>query len=47
MAVRRRSGRRSARVERLPDASHWVQNDDPRRVNELLVEFLRPTGSTL
>ncbi|WP_458205039.1 alpha/beta fold hydrolase [Haladaptatus sp. NG-SE-30] len=29
------------RVERLPDASHWVQNDRPERVNELLVEFLR------
>jgi epoxide hydrolase 4 len=28
-------------VERLPDASHWVQNDAPERVNELLVEFLR------
>ncbi|WP_266077256.1 alpha/beta fold hydrolase [Haladaptatus caseinilyticus] len=27
------------RVERLPDASHWVQNDEPERVNELLVEF--------
>ncbi|WP_158057517.1 alpha/beta fold hydrolase [Halorussus halophilus] len=29
------------RVERLPDASHWVQNDAPDRVNEALVEFLR------
>ena len=28
------------RVERIPDASHWVQNDAPERVNELLVEFL-------
>jgi pimeloyl-ACP methyl ester carboxylesterase len=28
-------------VERLPDASHWVQNDAPERVNELLVDFLR------
>lgn len=28
------------RVERLPEASHWVQNDAPERVNELLVEFL-------
>ena len=27
------------RVERLPDASHWVQNDVPDRVNRLLVEF--------
>jgi len=29
------------RVERLADASHWVQNDAPERVNPLLVEFLR------
>jgi epoxide hydrolase 4 len=28
------------RVERIPDASHWVQNDAPERVNELLIEFL-------
>lgn len=32
----------NARVERLPDASHWVQNDRPERVNELLLEFLAP-----
>lgn len=31
---------RDLRVERLPDASHWVQNDAPERVNELLVRFL-------
>jgi len=29
------------RVERIPDASHWVQADAPERVNELLLEFLR------
>jgi pimeloyl-ACP methyl ester carboxylesterase len=29
------------RVERIPDASHWVQHEAPARVNELLVEFLR------
>lgn len=29
------------RVARLPDASHWVQNDRPERVNQLLLEFLR------
>jgi pimeloyl-ACP methyl ester carboxylesterase len=29
-----------ARVERLPDASHWVQVDQPERVNALLCEFL-------
>ena len=31
----------NVRVERLADASHWVQNDQPERVNQLLVEFLR------
>jgi pimeloyl-ACP methyl ester carboxylesterase len=29
------------RVVRLPQASHWVQHDEPDRVNELLVEFFR------
>jgi pimeloyl-ACP methyl ester carboxylesterase len=28
------------RVERIPDASHWVQNDAPDRVNLALVAFL-------
>lgn len=28
------------RVERLPDATHWVQNDAPEAVNESLVAFL-------
>jgi pimeloyl-ACP methyl ester carboxylesterase len=27
------------RVVRLPAASHWVQHDDPERVNALLTEF--------
>jgi epoxide hydrolase 4 len=27
------------RVARLPDASHWVQHDEPERVGQLLVEF--------
>jgi epoxide hydrolase 4 len=31
---------RRLRVERLRDASHWVQNDDPQRVNALLLDFL-------
>ncbi len=31
----------NARVEYVPDASHWVQHDRPRRVNELLIAFLR------
>ena len=30
-----------ARVEYLPDASHWVQHDRPDRVNALLLDFLR------
>jgi len=29
-----------ARVERLPDASHWVQQDRPEKVNALLLGFL-------
>jgi pimeloyl-ACP methyl ester carboxylesterase len=29
-----------ARVERLPDASHWVQQDSPERVNALLLDFM-------
>jgi len=29
------------RVELIPEASHWVQNEAPARVNELLVDFLR------
>jgi pimeloyl-ACP methyl ester carboxylesterase len=31
----------NVRVERRPDASHWVQNDAPEWVNERVVEFLR------
>lgn len=27
------------RIERIPDASHWVQNDVPDRVNGLLIDF--------
>jgi epoxide hydrolase 4 len=29
-----------ARVELIPEASHWVQHEAPDRVNELLIEFL-------
>jgi pimeloyl-ACP methyl ester carboxylesterase len=32
---------RDLRVVRIPDASHWVQNDVPDRVNRLLIEFFR------
>jgi hypothetical protein len=27
------------RIERIADASHWVQNDAPQRVNQLLIDF--------
>ena len=27
------------RVERLPDASHWVHHDEPERVTQLLADF--------
>jgi pimeloyl-ACP methyl ester carboxylesterase len=29
------------RIERIPDASHWVAQDAPERVNALLLDFLR------
>lgn len=32
------------RVVRLPQASHWVQHDEPERVNQLLVGFLAAGG---
>jgi pimeloyl-ACP methyl ester carboxylesterase len=30
------------RVERLPDASHWVHHDEAERVTELLIDFFSP-----
>jgi pimeloyl-ACP methyl ester carboxylesterase len=30
------------RVERLPDASHWVHHDEPERVTQLLTDFFAP-----
>lgn len=30
----------NARVERITDASHWVQCDTPQKVNHLLIQFL-------
>jgi epoxide hydrolase 4 len=32
------------RVERIPQASHWVQADVPERVNRLMVDFLDHMG---
>jgi pimeloyl-ACP methyl ester carboxylesterase len=29
------------RIARLPDASHWVQHDEPERVSGLLIDFFR------
>jgi pimeloyl-ACP methyl ester carboxylesterase len=29
----------NVRVERIPEATHWVQHDAPERVNELLLSF--------
>ena len=31
------------RVERLPNASHWVHHDEAERVNNLLIDFFTPT----
>ena len=33
------SGCPNVRVERIPEATHWVQHDAPERVNELLLGF--------
>jgi epoxide hydrolase 4 len=36
------------RVERLPDASHWVHHDESGRVNQLLIDFFaaaKPAGN--
>jgi pimeloyl-ACP methyl ester carboxylesterase len=30
------------RVERLPNASHWVHHDEAERVNQLLIDFFTP-----
>ena len=35
------------RVERLPDASHWVAEDRPLEVNALLLDFLRSPPTAL
>jgi epoxide hydrolase 4 len=30
------------RIERLPDASHWVHHDEHERVTQLLIDFFGP-----
>ena len=35
----------SLRVERLPGVSHWVQEEAPDRVNELMIDFLGDQAS--
>jgi pimeloyl-ACP methyl ester carboxylesterase len=35
------------RVERLPKTRHWVPNDAPERVNELLTGFFGAADSSL
>jgi pimeloyl-ACP methyl ester carboxylesterase len=34
------------RVERLPNASHWVHHDEHERVTQLLIDFFAPARST-
>jgi pimeloyl-ACP methyl ester carboxylesterase len=34
------------RVERLPDASHWVHHDKHERVTQLLIDFFAPARAT-
>jgi pimeloyl-ACP methyl ester carboxylesterase len=34
------------RVERLPNASHWVHDDEPERVTQLLIDFFRAAGAS-
>jgi pimeloyl-ACP methyl ester carboxylesterase len=33
------------RLELLPEATHWLQHEEPARVNRLLLEFLAPVRS--
>ena len=33
------------RVVELPGASHWVHHDEPKRVNQLLIDFFAPARS--
>jgi pimeloyl-ACP methyl ester carboxylesterase len=29
-------------VKRIPDSGHWVQQEQPDKVNQLMLAFLRP-----
>ncbi|HEY7951690.1 MAG TPA: alpha/beta hydrolase [Solirubrobacteraceae bacterium] len=35
----------NVRMERIPEATHWVQHDAPERVNELLIDFFGVPGA--
>ncbi len=37
---------RDVRLERIPEASHWVQHEAAAKVNELLIGFLGATGAS-
>jgi len=34
----------AGRLERIEEATHWVQHEEPDRVNRLLIDFLREAG---
>jgi pimeloyl-ACP methyl ester carboxylesterase len=34
------------RIKRLPDSGHWVQQEQPERVNQYLLEFLQETAAS-
>jgi len=36
----------NAEIIHLPDATHWLQHEEPGKVNRLLVEFLLPPASS-
>lgn len=35
----------NGRLKKIPDASHWVQQDRPDEVNRYMEEFLRETST--
>jgi hypothetical protein len=46
MVTGRRASANLDRVERLPDASHWVHHDEHERVSQLLIDFFAPALPT-